>query len=97
MHSIKHASNDVARWCDTVNTSCETPELGHKNWVKEQGGQTNQGPAAQLTMMKHTLRKEASALCCEAIQGMVQYICFLSIFLHSLIYLCIFFTFSGIF
>ena len=30
---------------------------------------TNQGPAANLSMMTHTLRKQASALCCEAVQG----------------------------
>jgi hypothetical protein len=72
MHSIKHAPGDVARWADAVNTNTEAPETGHKKWVKGQGGNTNQGPAAQLSMMTHTLRKAASALCCEAVQGAVQ-------------------------
>jgi hypothetical protein len=57
------------RWGDPENMSCETPETGHKEWVKKQGGKTNQGPQVQLSMMKHTLRKEASALLVEAIQG----------------------------
>lgn len=69
MHSIKHAPNDVLRWGDLINMSCEPPETGHKLWVKQQGGKTNQGTAVQRSMMTHTLRKEASALCCEAIQG----------------------------
>ena len=72
MHSIRHAANDVARWADAVNTNTEAPESGHKNWVKKQGGKTNQGPAAQLSMMKHSERKAASALCCEAVQGSSQ-------------------------
>ena len=84
MHSIKHAPNDVARWGDTVNTNTEAPESAHKNWVKGQGGKTNQGPAAQLSMMKHSLRKAASALCCEAVQGIAR---IYRIFLHILHYL----------
>ena len=70
MHSIKYASKDIARWGDTDNTNVEAPELAHKNWIKQQGGKTNQGPAQQKSMMIHTLRKEASALCCEAVQGL---------------------------
>jgi hypothetical protein len=31
----------------------------------------NQGPQAQLSMMLHSLHKEASALLCEAVQGNV--------------------------
>jgi hypothetical protein len=68
-HSLKHAPNDIAKWGDSVNTSCEGPETGHKEWVKKQGGKTNQGPAVSLSMVQHTLRKEASALLCEAVQG----------------------------
>jgi hypothetical protein len=49
--------------------SCDAPETSHKLWIKEQGDCTNQGPAAQLTMLNHTLRKEASELLCEAAQG----------------------------
>ena len=69
MHSIQHAPNDIARWGDTDNMDVEAAELAHKNWIKQQGGKTNQGPAVQKSMMIHTLRKEASALCCEAVQG----------------------------
>ena len=68
-HGLVHTPNDVAKWGDSENMSCKTPETGHKLWVKANGGKTNQGPAANRTMMKHTLRKEASELCCEAIQG----------------------------
>ena len=41
----------------------------NKFWVKEPGGNTNQGPEAALSMMMHSLRKEASALLCEGVQG----------------------------
>eukprot|EP00291_Cryptomonas_curvata_P023027 CAMPEP_0172172188 /NCGR_PEP_ID=MMETSP1050-20130122/12303_1 /TAXON_ID=233186 /ORGANISM="Cryptomonas curvata, Strain CCAP979/52" /LENGTH=48 /DNA_ID= /DNA_START= /DNA_END= /DNA_ORIENTATION= len=47
--------------------SWETPEDAHKFWVKEPGGNTNQGPEAALSMMQQALRKEASALPCEGI------------------------------
>ena len=69
-HSTKHGSGDVAKWADIVNMSCDAPETGHKFWIKEQGNCTNQGPAAQLTILNHTLRKEASELLCEATDGM---------------------------
>ncbi len=69
-HSIVHVSADIVRWADIINMSCEAPETGHKFWIKEPGGNTNQGPAAALTMMNHALRKEASELLCEAVQGM---------------------------
>jgi hypothetical protein len=68
-HSIKHGSNDVAKYADIINMSCETPEDAHKFWIKEPGGCTNQGPEAALTMMHHALRKEASTLLCEGVQG----------------------------
>jgi len=71
-HSIKHTPGDVARYCDAINVSCEAPEEAHKDWVKKQGVCTNQGPEAQLSMMLHTLRKEASSLLCEAVQGNVS-------------------------
>ena len=53
----------------------EAAELDHKNWTKHQGGKTNQGPAVQKSMMIHTLRKEASALCSEAVQGASRTTC----------------------
>ena len=61
-HSIKHGGGDIAtgKYGDIINMSCETH--GHKFWVKELGGKTNQGPEAALSMMQHSLRKEASAL-----------------------------------
>ena len=49
--------------------SCEAPETGHKEWVKKQGAEINQGPAIAFSMAQHTVRKEASALLCEAVQG----------------------------
>jgi hypothetical protein len=71
-HSIRHDTpGDVARYCDAINVSCDAPEEEHKLWVKEQGVCTNQGPQAQLSMMLHSLHKEASALLCEAVQGNV--------------------------
>jgi len=70
-HSIRHTPGDVARYCDAINISCDAPEEAHKLWVKEQGACTNQGPQAQLSMMLHSLHKEASALLCEAVQGNV--------------------------
>ncbi len=68
-HSIKHGGGEVATYADIINMSCDAPEDGHKFWIKEPGGNTNQGPAAALTMMHHSLRKEASALLCEGVQG----------------------------
>jgi hypothetical protein len=68
-HSIKHGGGDVAKYADIINMSCDAPEDGHKFWIKEPGGNTNQGPEAALTMMNHSLRKEASALLCEGVQG----------------------------
>jgi len=68
-HSIRHIPTDVINYCDAINASCEAPETAHKDWVKEQGVCTNQGPHVQLTMMMHSLRKEATALLCEEVQG----------------------------
>ena len=84
MHSIKHVPSDIVKWGNTENTSCEGPETNHKFWVKTQGGKTNQGQTANKTMMNHTLRKEASALLCEAIQGN-----FKRLEKHILTYICI--------
>ena len=71
-HSLKHGGGDVAKWGDPINMSCDAPETAHKLWIKEQGDCTNQGPAAQLTMLNHTLQKEASDLLCEAVEGMFR-------------------------
>ena len=81
MHSIDHTPKDIACWgdSDTDNLDVEAAELAHKNWIKQQGGKTNQGPAVQKSMMIHTLRKEASALCCEAVQGASRTICIIGI------------------
>ena len=68
-HSILHNPGDVVLYCDSINTSCDLPETTHKKWVKEQGVCTNQGDQVQLSMMLHSLHKEASSLLCEAVQG----------------------------
>ena len=68
-NSIKHTPADVVRYCDAINVSCEAPETAHKNWVKEQGDCINQGPHIQMTMMLHSLLKEASAMLCEGVLG----------------------------
>ena len=83
-HSIRHIPTDVINYCDAINTSCEAPETAHKNWVKEQGVCTNQGPHVQLTMMKHSLRKEAAALLCEGVQGNTIHILHISRIVHML-------------
>jgi hypothetical protein len=72
VHSVKHTPSDVARYCDHINTSAEAPEKGHKTWVKQQGLKTNQGPEVQLTLMQHSLRKECSALLCEAVHARID-------------------------
>ena len=72
-HSIIHTPTDITRYCDVVNFSCDPPEEAHKTWVKKQGVCTNQGPQVQLSMMLHSLRKEASSLLCEAVQGKCYY------------------------
>jgi hypothetical protein len=68
MHN-ENGGGDIAKYGDPINMSCDAPEDGHKFWVKEPGGNTNQGPEAALSMMMHSLRKEASALLCEGVQG----------------------------
>ena len=69
VHGIIHCPNEILRFCHYLNFCCEAPEKGHKIWVGQQGEKTNQGPEVQLTMMLHSLRKESSALLCEAVQG----------------------------
>ena len=69
VHCIIHCPNEILRFCHYLNFCCEAPEKGHKIWVGQQGEKTNQGPEVQLTMMLHSLRKESSALLCEAVQG----------------------------
>ena len=67
MHSIKHAPNDIIRWADPENMSCEGSEANQKKWVKGQGGKTYQSETSNKTMMNHSLLKEESALLCEAV------------------------------
>ena len=55
MHSIKHAPNEIIRWADPENMSCEGPETNHKKWVKGQGRKTNQSETSNKTMMNHSL------------------------------------------
>jgi len=91
MHSIKHVPNDILRYGNTENLNVEGPENLHKEWVKGQGGKTNQGPTSHKTMMMHSLRKEASALLSEAVQG--QKNAYLGVYLMSF---CIFAMFVHI-
>jgi hypothetical protein len=70
-HSLEHGGGHIAKYGDPINMSCDAPEDGHKFWVKEPGGNTNQVPEAALSMIMHSLRKEASALLCEGVQGIL--------------------------
>ncbi len=70
-HSIKHVGGNVSKYADIINMSCEAPEDCHKFWIQESVGNTNQGPEAALTVMNHSLWKEASALLCEGVPGSV--------------------------
>jgi hypothetical protein len=76
-HSIMHTPGDVASYCDAINTSCDPLETAHKKWVKEQGVCTNQGDQLQLSIIIHSLHKEASSLLCEAVQGTLLHACLL--------------------
>ncbi len=69
VHGVIHTPNDIPRFCHYLNSCCEAPETAHKKNVKHQGLKTNQGSEVQLTMILHSLRKECSALLCEAVQG----------------------------
>ena len=67
-HSIKHCHLEVIHFGNLLNCSCDGPEGGHRKWVKLQGAKTNQGETAALTIMEHSIRKEASELLCDAVQ-----------------------------
>ena len=71
-HSIKHCHIDVLDFGNPINCSCDGPEGGHKKWVKQQSLKTNQGETAALTMMQHSLRKEAAELLCDAVQSRIN-------------------------
>ena len=71
-HSILHGGDTIANWGDSINMSREAPETAHKKWIKEQGGQTNQKDSSQVTMMTHSLRKEAAAEVCEGVQARID-------------------------
>ena len=71
-HSILHCGETIGNWGDSINMSGEAPETGHKKWIKEQRGQTNQKDSSQVTMMTHSLRKEAAADLCEAMQARID-------------------------
>jgi hypothetical protein len=49
-----------------MTLSCKAPETGHNDWVKKQGGKTNQGAAAALSIAQHMVRKEASVVLCRS-------------------------------
>ncbi len=65
LHTINCSIFDIF----DINVSCEAPETVHKDWVKQQGDCSNQGPHVLYTMMMHSLLKEAAALLCEGVQG----------------------------
>ena len=71
-HSVKHCHVDVLGFGNPINCSCDGPEGGHKKWVKQQGLKTNQGETAALTMMQHSLRKEAAEHLCDAVQSRIN-------------------------
>ena len=71
-HSIKHSHVEVVGYANPLNCSCDGPERGHKTWVKEQGAKTNQGETAALTMMVHSLRKEASEMLCDGVTSRIE-------------------------
>ena len=72
VHSIKHCHLDVSNYANPINCTCDGQEGGHKKWVKEQGDKTNQGSTTAMTMMTHTLNKEASQLLCDAVRCRVE-------------------------
>ena len=72
VHGIKHCGVEITSVSNPLNASCDGPEGGHKLWIKGQGGNTNQGPGAALTMMRHSIYKQASQLLCEAVQARVE-------------------------
>ena len=72
VHSIIHCGIEICSVANPMNASCEAPEKAHTLWVKGQGGNTNQGPSAALTMMRHTVNKEASQMLCRAVQARAE-------------------------
>ena len=84
VHGVIHTPNDIPRFCHYLNSCCEAPETAHKKNVRQQGLKTNQGPEVQLTMMLCSLRKEYSALLCEAVQGGIHvYFTYMSYFTYD--------------
>ncbi len=72
VHSIKHCHVDVTNYANPINCCCDGPEGGHKTWVHEQGLKTNQGPSLAMTLMMHSLNKEASQLLWDAVRCRVE-------------------------
>ncbi len=62
-HSIKHGGNNIAKYGDLLNMSCETPEDAHRFCIKGPGGCTNQGPEAALTICR---------LCCSGAESVTE-------------------------
>jgi hypothetical protein len=82
-HSMKHAPNNIMKSLDSINMSCESPETGHKDWVKKQGGKTNQGPAVALSMAQHMVRKKLRNLvycCVKQFKELLDILCICYIF-----------------
>ena len=68
VHSIKHCHLDVTNFANPINCCCDGPEGGHKTWVHQQGLKTNQSHTSAMTLMNHSLNKEASQLLCDAMR-----------------------------
>jgi hypothetical protein len=69
MHYIIHCCLEVMRWGSTINSNGEAGENAHKDNIKRPGKNTNQGPGADGSMMRHAQTKEALKLAGQAIDG----------------------------
>ena len=72
MPYINHAPGDVAKWGDTINMSGEVIETNHKDSVRAQGKNNNQGESADTTLMCQCLRKQAAIKLSAAVQGALR-------------------------
>ncbi len=71
-HSIKHCHVDVTNYANPINCCCDGPEGGHKINVHQQGLRKNQGVNSAITIMTHSLNREASQLLCDAMTCQVE-------------------------
>jgi len=69
VHSIQHCGIEITSLANPLNASAKGPEGGHTLWIRGHGANTKHGPEAARTMLQHSVKKEASQLLCEAVQG----------------------------